>query len=103
MKGILDIAKQARESAKWNRAKAAAIHTDPRIAHDAESAAKRSDAEAEKLERMARSDRALIDTIELLIHDIATSSDQSPSRTLAMRDLENASSRLRRELGYQES
>lgn len=62
-------------------------------------AAKHSDAEADKLEAHARSNEAIIPMIELIIHDLQNSTHPSAQRTLAMRDLESASMRLRRELG----
>lgn len=102
MKGIQHIAAQQLEQAKWNRTKAADPHTDPRISHEATLTAERLDAAAANLLRQARSDQAIVDNIELLIHDLATSADQSPHRTLAMRSLEVASGHLRRELGYQQ-
>lgn len=102
MKGILDLAKNKRQSAEWNRAKAAAQHKDPRDAYEAEVHAKHLDAEADQLERIGRSDKALILNLELLIHDLTTSTDKTAYRALALRDIESASSWLRRELGYQE-
>lgn len=99
--GILEIAKQKRDQAGWERKQAAPPSKDPRIAHDCEVAAKTLDQEAEQLERMASDDWHVIENIEILIKHLAASSDKSAQRTLAMRDLESASSRLRRELGYQ--
>lgn len=101
IKGIQHLAKEKKEQAAWGRDKAAAAHTDPRDAYESAQVAERLDAEAAKLGRQARSDAAIIQNIELLIHDLSTSTDQSAHRTLALRDLENASGRLRRELGYQ--
>lgn len=63
------------------------------------AAAKHSDEEADNLEGHARSNEAIISMIELIIHDLQTSSIKSADRTLALRDLESASMRLRRELG----
>ena len=101
LKGIQHLAKDKKGQAAWNRNKAASTRTDPRDAHESEQVAKRLEAEATQLSRQARSDAALIQNIEFLIHDLSTSTDQSAHRTLALRDLENASGRLRRELGYQ--
>ncbi len=97
--GLLRAVKQLREQAQWNREKAKATTTDPRIAHEADMAAAEDEKRANKAEAQARSNVALVNNIELLVHDLRTSSLQSAERTLAMRDLENASMRLRRELG----
>lgn len=61
--------------------------------------ADRLDEEAEQHEVHARSNEALIPMIELVIHDLTTSTIQSAQRTLAIRALEEASMRLNRELG----
>ena len=52
---------------------------------------------------MACSNVAIINAVELLIHDLYTSTLKSETRTLARRDLEMASMRLRRELGEWEA
>lgn len=101
IEGIQHVAEQKRQQAKWNRCEAASVSTDPRIAHECEVTAKCLDEEAEQLERMAKGNHELIQNIEHLIRYLATSNDKSAQRTLAMRDLESASSRLRREVGYQ--
>lgn len=97
--GLHKLAHQKRQQAEWNRAKAAAPHTDPRLAHECEEAAKRLDAEADLLDRHIKGDIDIIINIEALIHYLNHSPDTSAHRTLALRDLENASGRLRRELG----
>lgn len=100
LQGIQHIAARKREQAEWCRKKAASITKDPRDAHENEVAAGRLIEEAENLERMAKGNQELILNIETLIHYLATTNDKSAQRTLAMRDLESASSRLRREVGY---
>lgn len=97
--GLLYQAKRLREAAAWNRTKAKNSATDPRTAHEAGTAAEADDKAADSAEAHARSNVAIINAAELLIHDLLTSSHQSPSRILAMREIENAVMRLRRELG----
>lgn len=97
--GIYQAAAQLRKQAVWNRKKEKAVRTDPHIAHEAGVSAAGDEARAAQLESQARSDEAIINAVELLVHDLKTSSHQSALRTLAMRDLEMASMRLRRELG----
>ena len=97
--GLHKLAHQKRQQAEWNRAKATATHTDPRLAHEIEEAAKRLEAEAALHDRHIKGNTDLIINIEALIHYIHHSPDTSAYRTLALRDLESASDRLRRELG----
>lgn len=97
--GLYALMKQFADSAQWNRARAAACRTDPRIAHDLEAAAKKDAAEAERLGKHAKSNEELIQNIEMLIAYLNNSTIKSGHRTLALRDLESASDRLRRELG----
>lgn len=97
--GLLHLVKKLREQAQWNREKAKAQATDARIAHEADIAAAEDEKRANKAEAQARSNVAIINAGELLIHDLKTSTLQSAERTLAMRDFENAVNRLRRELG----
>jgi hypothetical protein len=97
--GVYHLISHKRQTAAWQRLKAKDPTTCPRIAHEANADAEQLEAESVRLEGLARSSEALIPSIELLIHDMATSSHQSPDRTLARRSLEEASMRLRRELG----
>ena len=97
--GLYRLAAVKRQAAGWNRTKASIPRTDPRIGVEALAHAEELENEAVQIDGMIKSDEALIPMIELLIHDLATSSHQSAGRTLAMRDLEMASMRLRRELG----
>lgn len=97
--GLLRAIPQLRSQAEWNRLKAQAPDTDPRIAHEADLAATDAEKEAGLMERHAASSAAIINAAELLIHDLRTSSHQSAQRTLAMRDFEQGVMRLRRELG----
>lgn len=98
--GLRHLAKTKRQQAEWNRAKAAATHTDPRDAHQAAELAASLDREAEMIERQAKANADLITNIETLIHYLNHSPDKSAHRTLALRDLESAADRLRRELGH---
>jgi hypothetical protein len=97
--GLLKAARQLREQAEWNRTKAKAAKTDPRLAHEAECSAKADEARAGQLERHASCNIADVNALEFLIHTLKTSPHQSAYRTLALGDLESASSWLRRELG----
>lgn len=97
--GLYQLIAKLRGQAAWNREKAKAAHTDPRLAHEADLSAADDEKKADKLESHARANEAAVNIIELLIHDFTTSSHASAARTLAMRDLESASMRLRRELG----
>lgn len=99
IRGLHYLAKQKRQQAEWNRAKAAATHTDPRLAHECEASATALETEAATHDRHAKGNTDLIINIESLIHYINHSPDKSAYRTLALRDLESASMRLRRELG----
>lgn len=102
LKGLHSQIAQKLSTAKRQKRKAAAVETDPRIAHEAGADADKLEAEAKKLAAMARADEALLPSIELLIHDLETSTHKSAYRTLAMRDLQSASNWLRRELGDKE-
>lgn len=97
--GIYSLIAQRRQSAEWDRAKAAGTRTDPRLVHELEESAKRTDAEVDRLQTHAKSNEELIQNIEMLIHYLNGSSIKSAHRTLALRDLESASGRLQRELG----
>lgn len=97
--GLYQAVKLLRGQAAWNRQKAKAADTDPRLAHEADLSATEDEKKADKAEAMARSNVAIINAVELLIHDLNTSTLKSETRTLARRDLEIASMRLRRELG----
>lgn len=97
--GLFRLIATRRQQAEWHRARAAATRTDPRTAHELEQAAKQVEKDVEELERHAKSDAELIQNIEMLIGYINSSPIKSAHRTLALRDLESASDRLRRELG----
>lgn len=102
LKGLHSQIAQKLTTAKWQKQKAAAVDTDPRIAHDAEVDAEKLKAEAANLAAMARSDEAMVPAIESLIIRLENSTHKSAYRTLAMRDLQSASNWLRRELGDKE-
>lgn len=91
--GLYQLIARKRAGAAWQRE-----NDDSTIG---QHAAVRSDAEADKLESHAHSNVDLINAMEIIIHDLTTSSIQSAPRTLALRELESASMRLRRELGDQ--
>lgn len=74
-------------------------NTEPRDAHRYAERADRHAAEADQLMAQVDDNAQVVEGIEHLIHYLTNSTIQSPSRTLAMRELENASMRLRRECG----
>lgn len=87
-------------------ATAAAIEADkmdsPRKAHDLNLSAEMLEEEAAGYLAHANSDCEAIDGIEHLIHYLMKSPIKSTGRTLAQHALEEASMRLRRELGEAE-
>lgn len=97
--GLYKLIDQLRQQAKWNRAKAAAPSADPRVAYEAEVSAKDAESRAEELEAHAKGNQDMILNIESLIHYLNHSPHKSADRTIATRHLEDASMRLRRELG----
>ena len=97
--GLYHLIARKRGHAAWERQRAEYQRTDPREQHEATERAKSLEAEAGELEKHTRSNVAIIQAGELLIHDLASSSIQSADRTAARRDLESAVGRLRRELG----
>lgn len=102
IKGLHMMIAQKLTTAKWQKQKAAAVDTDPRIAHEAGVDADKLEAEAANLAAMARSNEAMVTAIESLILRLENSTHKSAYRTLAMRDLQSASNWLRRELGDKE-
>jgi hypothetical protein len=97
--GLYQLIETKLKQAAWNRTKAEFPRTDPHISHEAGVSAEQAVKDVEKHEAHVRSNIAIINTAELLIHDLLTSTIQSAPRKLAMRELESASMRLRRELG----
>jgi hypothetical protein len=97
--GLYKLIQQLREQATANARRVRSVKTDPRMAHECAVAAEREAEEADELAKHAESNVELINKIEELIRYLANSKWQSARRTLAMRDLESASDRLRRELG----
>lgn len=65
----------------------------------AEARAIELEAAAAEIRDQIHEDIATINTLEFLMHTLATSKFQTPHRTLAIRAMEEASGRLRRELG----
>jgi hypothetical protein len=72
---------------------------DPVQQHDAAFLEPRLREEVSKLGKVMDENESLITRIEALITDMQQSGWSSAERTLAIRHLEDASSRLRRELG----
>jgi hypothetical protein len=89
--GLYQLIFRARAGAKWTLAN----DDTP----EGRRSADRMDEEADAAEAHARSNEDLITATEMIIAELSAHSHPSPSRTLAMRDLEMASMRLRRELG----
>lgn len=98
--GLLHLAAHKRKQAQWNRTKAGNPPTDARLAHECETAATQLEKEADEHEQHASSNADLIMNIETLLHYFNHSPFDSELRTLAKRHLEDASMRLRREIGY---
>lgn len=97
--GLYQLIERLKGQAAWNRRKAAETMTDPRTAHECETTAARDEVKAAELAKHAQGNVELIQNIESLIHYIQQSPHQSADRTITKRHLEDASMRLRRELG----
>jgi hypothetical protein len=97
--GLYRLIATSLQQAEWNRESEKFPRTDPHISHDAGVKAGQLEKDAERYQAQARADVALINAIELLVHDLETSSFKSALRTLALRALQSASDWLRRELG----
>lgn len=97
--GLHHVLARKLNSAQWQREKVAKVTTDPRVAHDAEVSALANEKDIKQLSEQIQENEQTIDGIEVLIHTLRSSEHQSPHRTLALRELENASMRLRRENG----
>lgn len=72
---------------------------DPRMAHDLAESAERNSVEAAEIRSYAAENADLIIQVEAICQFIQTAPRSSAHRTLALRDLESAAMRLRRELG----
>jgi hypothetical protein len=97
--GLYQLAKTKRQQAEWLRRKMETPQTDPRIAHECEVSAAQLEKDADGLLVHAKENETLILSIETLVHFFNHSPHQSDGRTLALRHLEDASMRLRRETG----
>ena len=97
--GLLHLAAVKRDQAAWCRTHAKATKSDPRMAHENEVRAAELTAEADQLAGHAKGNAELILNIETLIHYLNHSPINSADRVLALRHLEDASMRLRREIG----
>ena len=89
-------------TAKYQRDRALAPNTDPRIAHESGISADRLDAEIIALSEQIEENVTSIEGIEHLIRLLTSSPHKSADRTLAIRHLEDASMRLRRELSTED-
>lgn len=81
------------------RVTAAAVDSDPRIAHDVSVEVLRMAREEKELMTQIQEDVEFMAGIQGLINRITVSPHGSANRTLAIRHLEDAQSRLQRELG----
>ena len=81
------------------RARARRPETDPRTAHEAGVAADGVERELHQVTATIASDVELVGEIQQQINYLSESSFKSAHRTLALRHLEDAQSRLLRELG----
>ena len=97
--GLLHLAAKKRQQVEWLRTKAANPAADPRDAHESEVSAAAMEEDAIGLESHATENTSLVLNIETLIHALLHSPFQSADRKLALRHLEDASMRLRRETG----
>lgn len=97
--GLWANAESARRNAASRARAAEKPATDPREAHDCAALSKSFSKEAAALELAANENDFLIAEIERVIETIRRSKHQTADRMLAMRKLEDASMRLRRENG----
>ena len=91
--GLYQAADRKIAGAAWIRSQANEEPTQ------AEARAIELEAGAAEIRDQIHEDIATINTLEFLMHTLATSKFQTPHRTLAIRAMEEASGRLRRELG----
>jgi predicted RNase H-like nuclease (RuvC/YqgF family) len=97
--GLLrEIALKAKSAGAQAR-KAQKTTTDPRTAHECSITAEELARDVSDLTKISGEDRDMIIQIEATAEFLRLSKFKSALRTLALRDLESASARLRRELG----
>lgn len=91
---------KSKQEARDRRA-AAALHAadGPRVCHDHEVAADVLGGQIATLKSHAEENERMIGNLQGLLMELAASGHQSAHRTLALRHLEDAQSRLMRELG----
>lgn len=87
------------QEAEQLRLRARKPSTDPRLAHEAGVAAERLGRDVEKLREYHAGNAALILRLQELIRYLENSPHKSVHRSLALRHLEDAQSRLMRENG----
>lgn len=97
--GLKRLAAQKREQAEWCRTAERKPSKDPHDSYDAGVRAGDLLKEADAAEAQARDDAAIVLGIETILLSLTNSDFKSAARTLAQRALEEASDRLRREIG----
>lgn len=97
--GLLKLSAAKADQAGWCMNHARSEKSDPRLAHESEVQAQKLTTEAQAALDHARGNAEMILNIETLIHYLEHSPIKSAGRTLALRHLEDASMRLRREIG----
>lgn len=97
--GLKRLAAQKRGQAEWCRTAERKPSKDPHDAYDAGVRSAELLKEADAAEAQARDDAAIVLGIETILLSLTNSDFKSAARTLAQRALEEASDRLRREIG----
>ena len=90
------------EQARYQRTCEHATDVDPHVAHDAGVTATRLEKEVVQLSEQIFENVTTIEGIERMVRFLTASPHKSPDRTLAIRHLEDASMRLRRELSTED-
>ena len=97
--GLKRLAAQKREQAEWCATSARKPSKDPHDSYDAGVRSADLLKEADAAEAHARDNAAVVLAIETIIPALANPDFMSAQRMLALRALEEASDRLRREIG----
>ena len=96
--GLYQLRMRRIEQAKYNRGREHAVDVDPHIAHESGVTAERLEKEVVMLNEQIHENVTTVEGIEHMVRYLTVSPHKSPDRTLAIRHLEDASMRLRREL-----
>ena len=101
--GLYQLRMRRIEQAKYNRNRAMAVDADPHIAHESEVVATRLEKEVVMLNEQITENVQTVEGIEHMVRILVSSPHKSADRTLAIRHLEDASMRLRRELSTEDT